>query len=99
MSLQVNFFTNSIENSQIFTFLRIGAVRGGYDGLIVLSCVDKSSFPTFLQKRLTLNQLAADLVQSLTVLMMTGDDKLGQVRITNIVHLPSSPHDSDYCSW
>ena len=55
-------------------FLRSGPVRGGYDGLIVLACVDKNSFPSHLISRLSLAQLASDLALTLSVLFMTGSE-------------------------
>ena len=45
-------------------------MRGGYDGLVVLSCLTRASFPRPLLAQLSLAGLVADLVSSLSVLFL-----------------------------
>ena len=45
-------------------------MRGGYDGLVVLSCLTRASFPRPLLTHLPLPRLVADLVSSLSVLFL-----------------------------
>ena len=45
-------------------------MRGGYDGLVVLSCLTRASFPRPLLAHLSSPRLVADLVSSLSVLFL-----------------------------
>ena len=45
-------------------------MRGGYDGLVVLSCLTRASFPRPLLAHLSPPRLVADLVSSLSVLFL-----------------------------
>jgi len=78
---------------------RSGPVRGGYDGLIVLSCLTRSAFPTNLLMKLPLSQLVADMILSLSVLFMQDNGKLGQAIVHgDIKHGPDTKN-CGYCLY
>ena len=60
--------------------IRLGPIRGCYDGLVVVTTLTRASVPRPLLTRLPPPELASDLVTSLTALFMQEDSALGQVR-------------------
>ena len=59
---------------------RKGSIRGSYDGMAVLTCLTKATFPRHLLSKLSLSKLASDIVMSVTVQFMLEDSNIGQVR-------------------
>lgn len=69
----------SDDGDDMTPILRLGPIRGCYDGLVVLTTLTRASVPRPLLTRLPTPQLASDLVTGLSVLFMQEDTELGQV--------------------
>ena len=83
----------------VILLYRSGPVRGGYDGLVVLSCLTRSTFPTNLLTKMSLTLLVSDMVLSLSILFMQEDGALGQAIVHGDARHGPDTKNCGYCLY